>query len=180
MQKRNLTALALAATALAASGCGGSSKSSSQTATTTAQVASSAQTTPATQTQPPSTTPPLTKAELIAKADPICALLTARRDANKVRSKQDYIRTIGELSPYEQQTISELSALTPPASLAAVWSEILASYKTIHASLATIAQKLAANEEAAASSLFKKSTQLHEHTFALARSHGFKECGGAH
>jgi hypothetical protein len=179
MQKRNLTALALAATVLAASGCGESSKSSSQTATT-AQVRSSAQTTPATQTQPPSATPPLTTAELIAKADPICALLDARRSANKVRTKQDYIRIFREMSPYEQQTISQLSALTPPTSLASTWSRVIAGYKTINANLTKAGEALTNGQEAAAASLLNKSIKLDEQTAALAKQHGFKDCGESH
>jgi hypothetical protein len=171
--------LALAGTALAASGCGGSAKPSSQTTSAT-NVASSSQTTAAattTQSQPSSPTPPLTTVQLIAKADPICARVNAERVSNIIRSKQDYIRVSSEVSSYQQRAIAELVRLIPPASLASTWNTILDGYRTFASDMATISHDVATNQTSTANDVLAASGKIQRQTAAVARRAGFKDCG---
>jgi hypothetical protein len=167
MQERHIIAAALAAAALTAVGCGGSSKSSSQTL--------SAAATSVTQTQV-SAGPRLTATELIAKADPICARVNAIRASNKIRSRQDFTRVVTELASEEQHAVEGLNKLVPPTSLAGAWSRMLNGYRAIASNLAQVSRDAAANNFPAANSLVVVTTALHRQTAAIARSAGFKDC----
>lgn len=93
---------ALAAIALVvASGCGGSSSTSSK---------------------------PLTLAELTAKADAICKRIIPQVDWEKADPKT-LPHVVGHLAALEEQAASELEKLTPPASIADEWREIIDDFR---------------------------------------------------
>lgn len=170
MLPTRIATMMLAACALFATSCGQSLHVANQNATPIQK--------PVTvQSQHFPATPQLTSAKLVAAADPLCAALTARRAMNKIRTKSDYIHILEAMSPYEQQIIGELSALTPPATLSGAWKTILANYKTIAANLRQITQYMTEKHEDAAAALLEKSNMLARTTAAIARRHGFKDCG---
>lgn len=160
----------LAATMLAATGCGGSSKT-----TSTVSTAAQPTTTTAAQTQPESSGPPLSSAQLIAKADLICARLNAVRLSTVIKSKQQLLDSFTRLASDEQRAVEEMNKLTPSSSLAGAWSSMIASYRTIAADTATIKQDLTENKSVG--SLVSTITQLQRQTTATARKAGFKDCG---
>jgi hypothetical protein len=121
MLHSQLAALALAATTLAASGCGGSSKTgptgataASTTTTTTTKAASGKPVTPA-------------DSILIAKAGAICKRITAQSASLNFRTRQAIARSIPQFASYQQAALAELRKLVPSASLAHEWQQFEAS-----------------------------------------------------
>lgn len=147
MSRTQLAALALAATTLSATGCGESPK------TTT-----------------------LTHAELIAKADPICARVNAKRASSTIRSREDYARLVPPLAAYEQTAVAELGKLIPPASMASDWKQVVAGAQTLANNTAKLGEYAKANNLAASRTLFSTDAKAQEQMLAAAKRIGFKDC----
>jgi hypothetical protein len=75
-----------------------------------------------------SKTKPLTRAELTAKANAICRRVIGEVDWSKV-TPQKLPSIVGKLAALEEQAASELDKLTPPASLADEWREIVDGFR---------------------------------------------------
>lgn len=149
MERTHLAALALAATTLAMSGCGGSSSSAK----------------------------PLTRAELIAKADVICRRVNVKFASSKVASQQDLARVSSEIASYERQAFAELSKLVPPTSLANDWAQILTVTHTFADNTAKISEYAKSSNVAAERVLFASSQTIRQQMTATARRDGFSDCG---
>ncbi len=129
MPSTRLTTLAVALVALALTtlGCG-KSASSSTPSTATQPAASTDPTTPKSSTID---TRPLTRAQLISKGNTICYRLNARRVTTVVRNRRDYERLVPSVVAYELAGATEMSKLTPPASMAQAWQQIIDSTRAI-------------------------------------------------
>lgn len=148
MTRTRLTALALTATTLAASGCGGSSAKS------------------------------LTSAELIQKADAVCKRVNARLTlANgEVKSRQDIGRLAPQLAAFQQSAVAELKKLTPPASLANDWKQIVAGAQTLAVNTAKLGEYARSNNMSGARQLVSSSKSVQQQMLATAKRDGFKDC----
>jgi hypothetical protein len=169
MSRTPIATLMLATVMLAASGCGGSSKSSSQAALST-------QTASPTQAESPASNAPLSRAELITKADAICKGVNAKRATVHLRTNQDFVRTLPQVAAYERSEIAELSKLTPPSSMATDWREILAGNRMIAENTAKVAEYTKANNISGAHTLLVSATQAQDQLTATAQRDGFKAC----
>jgi hypothetical protein len=168
-------AIALAGAALATSGCGGSSKPSSGT-TSSAQTASSTVTQPAGHTEPSARTEPLTRAELIAQADVICRRVNQTRASITIKKKGEFVTVLPRLAAYERAAVAEMRKLTPPASMAKSWSQIIAGAQTV-------AEVTGAGTEHAKNgtlndtqSLAARAAKGMQQMLAAATREGFKDC----
>jgi hypothetical protein len=179
MLTMQLAAVVLVATSLAASGCGGSSKTTSTTSTgaTGAAEQTTTATTTATQTQQANAGPALTRAELIAKADVICARVNAVRASNVITSGQSLAQAVSKLSSSEQQALEEMSKLTPPAALESTWNLMLTGYKTMAANVQKIKQDISEGNSRQDTPLLVSGTKTLRQITADAKSAGFKDCG---
>jgi hypothetical protein len=147
MSHARLAVFAFAAGALAAPGCGASSKAAS-----------------------------LMRGELIAKADAICSRVHAEYHANGYRSIQDMARLAPRLASYEQTAVAELRKLTPPASMANDWRQIVAGAQTVASDTAKLGRYAKENNLKAATALYTASGQVERQALATARRDGFKAC----
>lgn len=159
---------------LAATGCGSSTKSSSQT-TSSAQTESSshAATAPATPGRP------LTNTELIAKANFICKGILAKLNAGSFKSRRDLERIAPPLAAYEMTALHELNTLTPPATLAGPYSQVIASIRILAENTGKMAQALttkSASLERAVHQLVATNYQIRAPMLATAAHAGFTEC----
>jgi hypothetical protein len=127
MSRIRLVALVLVASALASSGCGSTTKSSNQTAQSAPPTSSTSTTSSSSTTQP--STRPLTREQLIAKADAICFAINAKRNAITITRIEDFGRVIPPFAAYDEAAVAELRKLTPPASMAEGWKQIVTSAK---------------------------------------------------
>jgi hypothetical protein len=170
-------AVVLAGLAIAASGCGGSAKSSSQgttsaPASTSAQTSTSAQATTASGSTKPA--PQLTRAQLIEKGDAICYRLNARRSSITISNAGQYEHEIPALAAYERAAAAEMSALTPPPAMASAWRQIVAGARAIAEVTGRSSTFAEAGKEAhALDAAFGKAT---EQMTSAAKREGFKDC----
>ncbi len=178
MLHTQLAALVLAATSLAASGCGGSSKT--ETTTSTATTAAATGTTA--QALPPATPAaiapgkPLTRAQLIATADAICASANKKVDTVNEVTQSQIEHGFPQAAIYESAETEELAKLVPPAEMAHDWAVIVGDFHR-YVDYANAAARYAdAKNLKAAIPLFKPAEAIHERLNAIAKRDGFKYC----
>jgi hypothetical protein len=170
MLHTQLAALALTAATLAASGCGGSSKTES---TTSAASATTPATTASTKTASGTA---LTRAELIAKAEPICARANAELSSTTVRSGSEFARALPQAAAYERAEATELSKLAPPGTMAVDWEQIVAGIRAFAEDTAKVGEYIQSKNPTAATTLYAAAKKDHEHVAAIFKGDGFKEC----
>jgi hypothetical protein len=161
--------LALAATMLAASGCGGATKSTSQRA-------APARTESSTATESSSRTGPLTRAELIAAADLICRRVNAKHAATTFSSRASLARLLPMLAAYQQEADSAMRKLTPPASMAKSWKEMVADATTFTTAMAKLGEYVKANNVKGGYSVSHAGARANERLLAIAKREGFTDC----
>lgn len=137
MLHSQLAALALAATTLAASGCGGSSKTGPTGASAGATAASTTTTTTKT-----TSGKPISHADaiLIAKAGAICKRITAQSASLNFRTRQAIARSLPEFSSYQRAALAELRKLVPSASLAHEWQQFEAAAHTLASDMTRVSE----------------------------------------
>jgi hypothetical protein len=146
MRRTCLAAVALAATTLAVSGCGGSSPK------------------------------PLTRAELTAKANAICKTVTAKLASKTIKTQQDIARIAPELASFEQAALAELSKLVPPAELANDWKQFVAGAQTLAENTSKLGEYAKANNLKAAKGLITSSQAVQQQMVATAKRDGLTAC----
>lgn len=179
MLHTQLAPLALAVTALAISGCGGSSKTTSTATATSASATTTGTTTTAAAPASSSesgTTKALTRAELIAKANAICARVKAKGATITVTTRQDYVTLLPSLVTYLQTAVAEMSKLTPPASLANDWQTIVADNRTLAETAGQIVTYANANDLKATSAIVSTLKQTGTQLANVTRRDGFTSC----
>jgi hypothetical protein len=139
-------AAVLAATALAVSGCGGSSSK------------------------------PLTRAELTAKANAICKTVTEKLSKKSVKSVQEVARIATELASSEQSSLTELSKLVPPTELESDWKAFVAGADKLAENTAKLGEDAKANQFKAAGGLITSSEKTERQMLEIAKRDGIKNC----
>jgi hypothetical protein len=178
---------------LLTAGCGGSSKagttnvastnpgSTSTVSTNTGSTSTTASTTASTTgSNSGGSGKALTASQLVAKADAICGRANSELEVaekNKVRTQQDVVRVAPERAGIERTAVTELSKLTPPASMSQDWNQIIAARKTLIEELTKLGEDAAAGNTKAEESLFTSSATVQRQLAAAAQRSGFKHCG---
>lgn len=164
MSYTRLVTLALATMALAAVGCGGSATHTSRSASPATSVAHTA----------PGEA--LTQAELIAKADPICARAIAVISAATSVNKRSAIpATATKAAAYAFRVSTELAVLTPPSSMVRDWRVIVMSYQKLARSIARLGESVKRGGKPSADIVAEFTGSQQERSVA-AKRHGFKAC----
>jgi hypothetical protein len=180
--RTRLPVLVLVMAVLAIAGCGSSSKTGSSASSTSAGSTSPA-TTASSTTTPASTTasagPPLSKSQLVARADAICKQLNAGLDSekNKVRTQQDIIRVVALRVGLEQTALTELSKLTPSASMAQDYQQLLKTRQTLIEDTKKLGEDAAANNSKAETPVYVSSAALIRQMAKTAKHDGLTYCG---
>jgi hypothetical protein len=146
---RTLVAAALATTALATAGCGGSSSK------------------------------PLTRAELTSKANAICKQVTAKLQAatkGGVGTVQAIARIAPELAAFEETALGELGKLVPPAELENDWKVFVAGAQTLAEDTSKLGEYAKANNLKGAKGLIRSSSATQKQMIAIAKRDGLREC----
>jgi hypothetical protein len=178
MLQAPLAALALAASALLASGCGGSSKPAASTAaaTTPATTASTLTPTPPPTTLKLATGKALTRAQWIAQGDAICAHVNTEVAAISVRTVSEDARLIPQIAAYYSTEASALSKLVPPVSMASDGSRIVNGIQLVSEYLYRSAQELQAGDTSTGGQTFRAAVAVQKQPIAVARRDGFTKC----
>ncbi|HSZ04154.1 MAG TPA: hypothetical protein VK778_03015 [Solirubrobacteraceae bacterium] len=156
--RRVAGALCALAIALAGAGCGGGS-----TGTGTA----------AGQPRPAHASSPL-----LAKADAICDALNRRLADVHVANTDDHeLARVAPVSAFlEEQAIRELSILTPPASLAHDWRQMMGYRRTLARELTQLGHAAKAKDEHRVQSLIASKKLVHHELEVLATHAGLVAC----
>jgi hypothetical protein len=155
-KKGAVTALAILAT-LVATGCGSSSKAE-----------------PRGSSGPPSES--AAAARLIAQADPICRRLNVELAAAARASHVAIATSALRNAVLERTAVAQLSKLTPPASLAQDWRQILRYRRTLAEELVKLGGYAKANDAQAIKALAVSKKRVHKKLFEIARRDGFEHC----
>jgi hypothetical protein len=153
-------ALCALAIALASVGCGGSSTSTS--ASTGAGRPGSAH----------------AISPLVIKADAICDELNRRLAAEHVANTGNH--ELARVTPIsailEAQALRKLSALTPPASLAHAWQQMMSYRRTLAQELVQLGQAAKANDEGRVQSVIASKKLVHQELESLVKRDGLLAC----
>jgi hypothetical protein len=174
--RTRLPVFVLIAVTLAAGGCGGSKGGSSTASSTTVSGAGTSASSQVSSTATGSGKP-LSAAQLVAKADAICAQLNTELDRDHIRRQQDIARIVPHRVAAEQAALTALSILTPPASMAHDYRQMLATRRTLIEDTTKLGQAAAADGTNADTSLYASSTALVRQMATTAQRDGFKSCG---
>src|SRR5665811_446099 len=157
------------AISLLVAGCGGGSSNAPGSGATVSAAAS---------TQAASGQPTVTAddARLIASADGICRRFNAQLTGESRAQTSDIARTAPRNAAIESRAVGELSKLTPPASLASDWSQILAYRRTLAQELVVLAQDARAGNAAGMRALAASKKKVRNELSRLAARDGFKDC----
>lgn len=119
---------------------------------------------------------PLTHAELVNKADAICKTVTAKFATRSAHSVQDIARIAPELASFEQQALSELSKLVPPANLESEWKQFIAGAEMLAEDTSKLGEYAKANNLKAARGVITSSGTTQHQMQAIAKRNGLTEC----
>jgi hypothetical protein len=155
-KKGACTALAILVT-LVSPGCGGSSK-----------------TEPSGSSRPPSKSAAV--ARLIAQADPICRRLNVELAAASRASHVAIATSALRHAALERAAVAELSKLTPPASLANDWRQIIKYRRTLAEELVKLGGYAKANDTQKVKALAVSKTRVHKKLLEIAKRDGFEHC----
>lgn len=153
MSPPRFVALVLVATTLAASGCGGSSGSSGS----------------------------LTRSELIARGDLICRRINTRLTGTTIGRQGSFAQLMPSLAAYEHAAVAEMRKLTPPASMADGWRQIVKGAQTLADATAKVGSYARGNPNISQASpplraAFTAAGEGTQHMVAAARREGFQDC----
>jgi hypothetical protein len=122
---------------------------------------------------------PLTRAQLLAKGDAICRRLNKRFSSITVKNQQQLIRVLPRLAAYEQQALTELSKLIPPASMENDWKMIVSGAQSVADTTAKLGEAAKAKDVKTTHALLSEIGKMEQRTIAIAKRNGFKACSEA-
>jgi hypothetical protein len=150
---------------LAVTGCGGSG-----TPRKTDPSASTAGTQPAGPIQAAA------NSHLIASADAICRRVNGQLTGASRPQPADISHTAPRNAAIELRAVAELSKLTPPASLARDWTQMLAYRRTLAQELVALARDANAGDIAGMRALGLSKKRVRQKLSQLAARDGFRDC----
>jgi hypothetical protein len=169
----------LATIAFAVAGCGsGSSQTASTSPGSTNPGTTSVSTTNTTATVAVASGTPLSRTQIISRADAICRRLNAELDTakSKISTQADIVHIAPQRAALEQSTLVLLSKLTPPASMAHDYQQILTDRQVLIEDLTKLGQDAAANNLSAEQPVFSSSAAVVSQLAVTGQRDGFKYC----
>jgi hypothetical protein len=113
---------------------------------------------------------------LIAQADPICRRLNVELAAASRASHVAIATSALRHAALERAAVAELSKLTPPASLANDWRQIIKYRRTLAEELVKLGGYAKANDTQKVKALAVSKTRVHKKLFEIAKRDGFEHC----
>ncbi len=163
----------LVAVALAAGGC-----SSGVSETESSQTLSSSHS--RSDAPPPSKDDSPARLQLIGMADTIC-----KRLDTKLATVNPANLSAGEIARFappravlERTALAELSKLTPPASIARDWGQVIAYRRTLMEELFKLGRYAKIDDTSGIRALAVSKKRVHQQLLAVATRDGFKYCSG--
>jgi hypothetical protein len=130
---------------------------------------------------------PLARAQLVAKADPICEQIAAKRSsANAAVNKPGFssakiLQVLARLAPpvakFEHEAIVRLRTLKPAASMSSDWQKLLVGMEQLADDATQIGVRAKANDYKGVVSLNTSGRKVREQITTIATRDGFTYCG---
>lgn len=118
----------------------------------------------------------LTRGEFVAQTDAICKRLLAQRKAIKIKTQKEFAQALPRVGSYERTAFAKLGRLTPPASLASDWNQLVTSGQALAETTVQLGKYLRAHNAAAARLKFQSAAALSRAMSATAAQDGIKAC----
>jgi hypothetical protein len=169
----------LMAATLIAAGCGGSSKSGTEsTSASTAPASTTSSATNTSPSPPASGTSTIAQTQWATKADAICARVNAEMASNPVKGKtKSFAVVVPQIAAVERTEVSELGKLVPPAAKAQDWQRILSDAKQRAEATAELGKLAQTGNFNLSSPIIKKTTVAYTDMMNIARRDGLVHCG---
>ena len=116
------------------------------------------------------------KSRLIAHADAICRRVNKELTSASRPEASKVARTAPHNAALEQRAVVALSKLTPPASLARDWTQIIAYRRTLAQELVALARDAKVGDVPAMQALGVTKKHVHQKLTQLATHDGFTDC----
>lgn len=186
MLHAQLATLAFAALTLAASGCGGSTKShSSSSSASTVPTANATTSTTSTPTATADSTTvalkvatgkPLTRAQWITRGDAICARTRTQLSATTAKTLNEFARKLPEAAAYYQAELASLGRLVPPASKINDWQQFLSGTQQIVENISKLAEAAQTRQVALHEPEVDTVNKIQETITRVVKRDGFRVC----
>lgn len=149
MSSKHTLALTLAAIALVPVGCGESSSSSSK---------------------------PLERGQLLAKGNAICRRITTRLAASTVSGAPSDALVMLPVAAYEHSAAAQMRKLTPPASMAQGWKQMIAGLETLATATANLGEDARTSNHKAEPAHSSEAVKGTKQMTVTAQREGFRDC----
>jgi hypothetical protein len=153
MSRICIAAVVLAGIAFAASGCGGSTKTSASNEPKT-----------------------LTRNDLIAQADAICKRANDNLKTLSFTTAESYGNLLIKAGAYEQTAVAQLGKLVPPAEMANDWKQIVGYDQTLGQYTVQLGEYIRSHNTRAGREVFRASGAVLKPMTTIAKTDGFKDC----
>lgn len=122
-------------------------------------------------------TQPLTRAQLVSKADRICAQVHHKVHAiGPASTPQQLSRLAHKLAGFEQQQIESMRKLKPPASLASDWKQMVEGAQEIAEGTATLSTDIQLKKEKQVGEALKQIGKVEQRLAPVVAKDGFTSC----
>ena len=120
----------------------------------------------------------LTKAQLIARADRICARVERRTEAlPPPLEREELSASLRRVQELRAGAMDDLRALEPPPGAADVYDEMLDAMSRVSDHLPELAKATESGDAARVDRVTEEILAVQEHSDSVARAYGFRTCG---
>jgi hypothetical protein len=120
---------------------------------------------------------PLTRAQLVSRANALCTQLHNKmKQVGPAKTTQDLAHLAHKLAGFEQQQLEAMHKLTPPASLASDWKQMLQGAEDIAEAAGTLSTDVQLKKDKAAGEALKQAGKVQQHIKPITERDGFTSC----
>lgn len=120
---------------------------------------------------------PLTRAQLASHANALCIQLQNKiKQVGPARTTQGLAHLAHKLAGFEQQQLEAMHKLTPPASMASDWKQMLQGAEEIAEAAGTLSTDVQLKKQKAADEALKQVGKVEQRIKPIAKKDGFTSC----
>jgi hypothetical protein len=120
---------------------------------------------------------PLTRAQLVNHTNALCTQLHNKmKQVGPAKSTQDLARLARKLAGFEQQQLEAMHKLTPPASMASDWKQMVQGAEEIAEAAGTLSTDVQLKKDKAAGEALKQVGSVEQRIKPIAEKDGFTSC----
>lgn len=122
-------------------------------------------------------TKPLTRAQLVSDANTLCSHVQAKMKATgAAKTPQEVAEVAKKLASFEQQQLEAMRKLTPPASMASDWKQMIEGAEEITEDAGTLSADIQLKKHNAADEAMKQFGATEKRLAPIVQRDGFTSC----